>query len=531
MRKLTRLTALLLSLLMLLSAVPAQAENIKIGPLTDGIPFTDALTIVCAIAQNAEAEVDFSTLKYDEKNNTCTVRAGVFTLHVQADGNANACSVGISAAYLDAEYARQMGLIFGGIMSTLSDVDSIEALSGMDFNAFNTLKPSQQTLIFGDYKITMTVDPDSTTPYSFTLALKTPVPVVAGAEQSTEDARLILGRMNIDVSAAFLYDESTDLNGKLGQEGSYYSKINFARTALAPKAVVSASLSVDQGGSIEVFATHAQAVERSNYITSKLKLTGGKEHHFAYGGALLRLSPDTSPEDVGKMITAFIIAVDGDFAPGLAPAATATPKPTATPVPAVKKGDKVTFGSYEQDNNTGNGKEPIQWLVADVTNGEALLVSVYALDVYNTYWGAPTWDKSTLRTWMNGTFYNSAFSAKEKAVILTSTVKADKHPYYTSNPGSTTQDKVFSLSYVEADSLLTASQRKCEPTTYAKKAGKVYTEGKYCYWWLRTPGRPGCGAAIVCTDGSYDYDASYDGFCYGARPCIRVPADSPLLKK
>ena len=30
------------------------------------------------------------------------------------------------------------------------------------------------------------------------------------------------------------------------------------------------------------------------------------------------------------------------------------------------------------------------------------------------------------------------------------------------------------------------------------------------------------GTAIVCVDGSYDYDVSWDGFSYGVRPCVRV---------
>lgn len=540
MKRFTRLTALLLSLLMLLCSVPAQAEEVHIGPLTDGLTLYDATTIACGIAIQQGADVDFSTLEYDEANRICTLRAGAFTLVIEVDGNGLVQGVGVAAAYLDAEYAQQMGAIFGAMLATFSEVSSISALSGMDFNAFNTLKASQQTVITGDYKIIMAVDPDSATPYSFTLRLNAPV-ALQGDAAGVQTAQLILGRMNIDVSAAFLYDEESDLNGKLGQEGSYYSKINFARTAIAPKASVSANLSVDQGGSIEVFRTPAEAYARSEYIQSKLVLTKSNEYHFVHGSALLRLSADTTPEDVGALVTAFIIAVDGDMAPAMGTAAvptptatprpTATPKPTATPAPALKVGERVTFGHYEQDNNSGNGKEPIEWIVLEVKNGDALLISVYALDVYNTYWGSPTWDNSTLRTWLNGSFYKAAFSTQEQSAIVTSTVTADKHPYYSSDPGKTTQDKVFCLSYVEANTLLTTSQRKCVATTYAKRVGKVYTEGSYCYWWLRTPGRPGCGASIVCTDGSYDYDASYDGFCYGVRPCIRVPADSPLLNK
>lgn len=41
----------------------------------------------------------------------------------------------------------------------------------------------------------------------------------------------------------------------------------------------------------------------------------------------------------------------------------------------------VTFGRYEQDNNLGNGPEPIEWIVLDSNNGEVLLLSKYGLDV------------------------------------------------------------------------------------------------------------------------------------------------------
>ena len=653
MKLLQRLTALLLCLLMC-AAVPARAENIRIGKLTEDLSMLDAVAVLCAIAENYGATADFTTLKVDSTKGVCTIRAGVFTLSVTTGANSSVTAVSVSAAYLDADYAQQMGAIFGMMLSTFSDVNSLATLTGIDFNAFNSLKASKQTVISGDYKITMAVDPDSSEPYNFTLALNAAVPL-QGASDPVEEARLILGRMNIDVSAAFLYDKTSDPNGKLGKEGSYYSKINFARTALAPKATVSVNLGVEQGGSIELFSTSAAAIARSADVQSKLPLVGSSEYHFVYGSALLRLSGDTTPDDVGSLVSAFIIAVDGNMAPGMnaAPAATpratprptatpepvgnsthlelhvksvsdssitlqwntqrnatykveyrtansdwrtqsssiagngrtrslsvpalvpatayefritetvkstgattvatialstsgaatpvpytatprpatATPKPTATPRAAVRVGDTVTFGSYEQDGKTGNGQEPIEWLVLEVKNGEALLISVYALDVYNTYWGSSTWDNSTLRTWMNGTFCDKAFSSAEESVILTSTVKADKHPYYSSNPGKTTYDKVFCLSYVEANTLLTTAQRKCTATTYARSTRKVYTEGGRCYWWLRTPGKPGCGASIVCTDGSYDYDVSYDGFCYGVRPCIRVPANSPLLKK
>ncbi len=43
-------------------------------------------------------------------------------------------------------------------------------------------------------------------------------------------------------------------------------------------------------------------------------------------------------------------------------------------------GDIVYFGAYEQDNNTSNGKEDVEWIVLAKENEKALVISKYALD-------------------------------------------------------------------------------------------------------------------------------------------------------
>ena len=50
--------------------------------------------------------------------------------------------------------------------------------------------------------------------------------------------------------------------------------------------------------------------------------------------------------------------------------------------PTPRTGGTVTFGHYEQDNDPGNGPEPIEWTVVEVdrAGGRALLVSRYGLD-------------------------------------------------------------------------------------------------------------------------------------------------------
>lgn len=119
-----------------------------------------------------------------------------------------------------------------------------------------------------------------------------------------------------------------------------------------------------------------------------------------------------------------------------------------------KVGGYVTFGSYEQDNNIDNGKEPIKWRVLeyDAVNNRALLLSHNGLDSqpYNAARGDITWEKCTLRKWLNGTFLNGAFTQREQASIaLTSVDNSNGQGYirWSTSGGKNSQDKVFLLSY------------------------------------------------------------------------------------
>ena len=183
----------------------------------------------------------------------------------------------------------------------------------------------------------------------------------------------------------------------------------------------------------------------------------------------------------------------------------------------IKVGDTYTFGAYEQDNSTSNGKEAIEWTVLDKDGMSLLLISKQALDCqqYNTSYTDVTWESCSLRKWMNGTFLNKAFNAEEQAQIQNTTVSADKNPEYNTNPGNATTDKVFLLSINEVEKYFNSDEaRKCAPTAYAKAQG-AYTSDSYktasgaatCWWLLRSPGSTQINSANVHSDGSV--------YCYG----------------
>ena len=194
-------------------------------------------------------------------------------------------------------------------------------------------------------------------------------------------------------------------------------------------------------------------------------------------------------------------------------------------------GNYVIFGSYPQTQN-GNDKTPIEWLVLENDGETALLISRYALDCkpYNEKGEVITWEKCTLRGWLNNEFFDEAFSVEEEQSILQSDVSADKNPEYTTNPGNATKDEVFLLSVVEANKYFKSDDaRICAPTDYAIQQG-AYTSDttkvagrNACWWWLRSPGSISCNAENVYTDGSVNILGNFViSSDFAVRPCVRV---------
>lgn len=201
-------------------------------------------------------------------------------------------------------------------------------------------------------------------------------------------------------------------------------------------------------------------------------------------------------------------------------------------------GDTVCFGTYEQDNDTSNGAEAIEWQVLAKENGKLLVISKYALDCqpYNTSFNAVTWETCTLRTWLNEDFLNSAFNTKEQAAIAQTTVTADKNPEYDTDPGDDTTDKVFLLSINEAEKYFSAgSARQCRPTDYAiangARVGSVnyggYVCDGTCFWWLRTPGNIQTHAADVNIIGyTRGFDKVDNSEFAAVRPAMWIDLDA-----
>ncbi len=191
----------------------------------------------------------------------------------------------------------------------------------------------------------------------------------------------------------------------------------------------------------------------------------------------------------------------------------------------VAAGDVITFGHYEQDNDLDNGPEAIEWIVLDVQDGKALLLSKYGLDAkhYNKEWTGITWEECTLRSWLNIDFLNSAFVAEDQSAILMTEVDnsdAQGCSVWNTSGGNSTYDKIFLLSYAEANKYLAVQHWETDGSDENMKSRVALTayaiaQGASCdslyqtadgqpagWWWLRSPGFIQDNAAYVNCDGS-----------------------------
>ena len=186
-------------------------------------------------------------------------------------------------------------------------------------------------------------------------------------------------------------------------------------------------------------------------------------------------------------------------------------------------GKIFTFGHYEQDGNTANGAEPIEWIVLAVEEDRVLLLSRYALEAmpYNTANVAVTWETSTLRKWLNTDFLSAAFTAKEQAVILVTTVDNSQTQGKSSHKtpgGRNTADKLFLLSYKESQTYLSSpKERQCVPTQYVRSQASHTADT--IGWWLRSPGSSSRHAMCYGLRGSSIHSLC-DVQTYAVRPAL-----------
>lgn len=212
--------------------------------------------------------------------------------------------------------------------------------------------------------------------------------------------------------------------------------------------------------------------------------------------------------------------------------------------------------------------EPLTWTVLDPEEGYVMSniaidaqayenFSYYDPDSFDSASGpmvyngkdckylANDWSKCSLREWLNRDFFNTAFTAEEKAQIG-KTYLDNNNPFSPKYDCAGTFDKIFTISFYDAinsdygfdeNGSRTDFARARPATDYAKCQGvdAADTTGTLPYWWLRTTAFYGAFASgvspngrIVSSGGGY-YNVNYTDM--GVVPAFKFNPKTPTLAK
>ena len=176
-----------------------------------------------------------------------------------------------------------------------------------------------------------------------------------------------------------------------------------------------------------------------------------------------------------------------------------------------QKNDVTLDGiKYHKRNESYFQYKPIKWRVLKKQEGEVFLMAdtVLTKKPYNEKRKSVTWEKSTLRTWLNKNFMNLAFSEEEQAAINQTEMRNKDNIKLGTKGGNKTFDRIFLLSQSQVYGTTTAEEYGFVKDSTCKdeaRKGKNIT-GEKISWWLRSPGKAGDYAACVSYDGWIHHD-------------------------
>ena len=200
---------------------------------------------------------------------------------------------------------------------------------------------------------------------------------------------------------------------------------------------------------------------------------------------------------------------------------------------AAKVGDVIEFGDWN-------------WRVLDVQDGKLLIITeqIINTDSYNTERTSITWEKCTLRKYLNGEFY-AKFSKEEQGLIAETRISNPDNMWYEyGKGGNNTIDKVFLLSLEEvlryfgdSGDYVNKNRNKQEgyypkdkwvPSAIGVGFSDAYDNNRMAMyenephsWWLRSPGGLDDRAAMISEGGAVFVNGMFvaDGVV-GIRPVL-----------
>ena len=186
--------------------------------------------------------------------------------------------------------------------------------------------------------------------------------------------------------------------------------------------------------------------------------------------------------------------------------------------------------------------EPIEWRVLDPDEGIVVCNSTIDGQTFNNYilgydgvcYGNPEktyrandYANSSIRTWLNDDFINTAFASSQQENIKVTELD-NSCPQDANYNSATTNDKIFLLSYNEvtnsaygfnSDADSQDDARKMTPTDYAMCQGIYKAPNGNSFWWLRSPLSSSYCAYGVDNKGCA---TTFDLTLYGVCPAMRL---------
>lgn len=335
-------------------------------------------------------------------------------------------------------------------------------------------------------------------------------------EKSVAKPLVINGNRLIKVEDPFFADdiiipEGVEIIGEGAAYGNHASKIVLPESLKCIESDAFGDMNeiydpVHIPAGVEYIAVDAFSDARDSAFCVKFTVDDNNPHYFSEGGVLYE--KDRLESDVYGNIEVFSPddSNGGQF---------------------IRPWSIVSFGTYPQ-TASGDDRTPIEWLVLDVREGRALLISRYALDSLVFDDGSRelmTWEYSTLRSWLEKDFINTAFSVDEQRRIC---------------------DTVYALSKTEAEDCFMNRQtgrpdyaqgtfvyndtlaRQCLATPYASARGADTDENTAAF-----PGQPCVSwwTSEYCFrhGGTYAYYVTAEGEFSMISPFVKGIAVRPAL--
>lgn len=207
-----------------------------------------------------------------------------------------------------------------------------------------------------------------------------------------------------------------------------------------------------------------------------------------------------------------VVGVDAAAFYGLSPAPrihrdfASSDRPLPDPAGA-RPGDTVLFGRRSEKKNAA--ERPIPWRVIRREADRLLLLCEESAATlpYHSEPEETTWERCSLRHWLNHCFLPLAFAPEERALIEKGAVSNPGNPVFGTPGGADTADALFLPSAEELQQWL--------PEEKQRALGRWY--------WTRTPGHDNGFALAVTPDGAISKVGTFvDAADYGVRPALWI---------